>query len=99
MALIMGQFSLRGRWPAKRYAKILELQLCVILDSLVDTVADKMARQLSYSLSHLMSVIEQMDIVWTRAFLMRTRFLDPNFQGDLLAVVSESLFSTCLLAY
>ncbi|KAF8885154.1 hypothetical protein BD779DRAFT_1611982 [Infundibulicybe gibba] len=63
--------SLRGRWPAERYHKILELQL-----------------QIAYSLSHLMSVVEHLEPAWTRAFLKRTRFLDPDFQGDLLAVIS-----------
>lgn len=45
-------------------------------------------RSLSYTLSHLMSVIEHMEPTWTRALLRRTRFLDPDFQGDILAVIS-----------
>ncbi|ESK92525.1 hypothetical protein Moror_4433 [Moniliophthora roreri MCA 2997] len=65
------EFSLRGRWPAKRYQRVLELQL-----------------SLTYSLSHLLSVIEHLEPAWTRAFLSRTRFSDPNFQGDILAVIS-----------
>ncbi|KAF8907756.1 hypothetical protein CPB85DRAFT_1551911 [Mucidula mucida] len=77
VVLIMIQFSLRGRWPAARYQKILDLQM-----------------QIAYSLSHLMSVMEHMEPSWTRAFLVRTRFLDPNFQGDLLAVIS--MISTSL---
>ncbi|KAJ7444827.1 hypothetical protein FB451DRAFT_1433746 [Mycena latifolia] len=71
------EFSLRGRWPAKRYQKIMELQL-----------------QIAYSLSHLMSVVEHMELSWTRAFLRRTRFLDSDFQGDVLAVIS--MISTAL---
>ncbi|KAJ6525711.1 hypothetical protein B0H19DRAFT_1223853 [Mycena capillaripes] len=71
------EFSMRGRWPAKRYQKIMELQL-----------------QLAYSLSHLMSVVEHMESSWTRAFLRRTRFLDADFQGDVLAVIS--MISTAL---
>ncbi|KAF9028574.1 hypothetical protein BDZ89DRAFT_1066048 [Hymenopellis radicata] len=71
------EFSLRGRWPAERYKKILDLQM-----------------QIAYSLSHLMSIMEHMEPSWTRAFLVRTRFLDPNFQGDLLAVIS--MISTSL---
>ncbi|KAJ7172199.1 hypothetical protein C8R46DRAFT_893839 [Mycena filopes] len=71
------EFSLRGRWPAKRYQKIMELQL-----------------EISYSLSHLMSVVEHMEPSWTRAFLRRTRFLDSDFQGDVLAVIS--MISTAL---
>ncbi|KAJ7157023.1 hypothetical protein C8R43DRAFT_998138 [Mycena crocata] len=65
------EFSFKGRWPAKRYHKIMELQL-----------------QLAYSLSHLMSVVEHMETSWTRAFLRRSRFLDSDFQGDVLAVIS-----------
>ncbi|KAF8901456.1 hypothetical protein CPB84DRAFT_1815176 [Gymnopilus junonius] len=42
---------------------------------------------LSYSLSHLMSVLEHLDPAWSRAFLRRTRFMDPDFQGDVLAVI------------
>ncbi|KAJ6597201.1 hypothetical protein DFH09DRAFT_113905 [Mycena vulgaris] len=71
------EFSLRGRWPAKRYQKIMELQL-----------------QIAYSLSHLMSIVEHMEPSWTRAFLRRTRFLDSDFQGDVLAVIS--MVSTAL---
>ncbi|KAF7322544.1 hypothetical protein HMN09_00032900 [Mycena chlorophos] len=65
------EFSLKGRWPAKRYHQIIEVQ-----------------QQLAYSLSHLMSVVEHMDPAWSRAFLRRTRFLDSDFQGDVLAVIS-----------
>ncbi|KAF8186290.1 hypothetical protein BJ912DRAFT_852397 [Pholiota molesta] len=43
---------------------------------------------LAYSLSHLMSVIEHLEPSWARAFLQRTRFMDPGFQGDILAVIS-----------
>ncbi|KAL1742869.1 hypothetical protein HDZ31DRAFT_42289 [Schizophyllum fasciatum] len=50
--------------------------------------------QLAYSLSHLMSVIKHMDPAWTRAFLRRTRLVDSDFQGDLLAVIT--LISTAL---
>ncbi|KAJ7087768.1 hypothetical protein C8R44DRAFT_26769 [Mycena epipterygia] len=71
------EFSLRGRWPAKRYYKIMETQL-----------------QLAYSLSHLMSIVEHMEPSWTRAFLRRTRLLDSDFQGDVLAVIS--MISTAL---
>ncbi|KAJ7219546.1 hypothetical protein GGX14DRAFT_533276 [Mycena pura] len=71
------EFSLKGRWPAKRYHQIMQVQL-----------------QLAYSLSHLMSVVEHMEPAWTRAFLRRTRFLDSDFQGDVLAVIS--MISTAL---
>ncbi|KAJ3877319.1 hypothetical protein F5051DRAFT_408806 [Lentinula edodes] len=50
--------------------------------------------QISYSLSHLLSVIEHLEPAWTRALLSRTRFTDPNFQGDVLAVIS--MISTSL---
>jgi hypothetical protein len=36
-----------------------------------------------------MSVVEHMESSWTAAFLRRTRFLDADFQGDVLAVISE----------
>ncbi|KAF4612524.1 hypothetical protein D9613_012759 [Agrocybe pediades] len=48
---------------------------------------------ISYSLSHLMSVIEHLEPAWSRAFLKRTRFMDPGFQGEVLAVVSMISFS------
>ncbi|KAI0917777.1 hypothetical protein AcV7_007101 [Taiwanofungus camphoratus] len=68
---IVYEFSLRGKWPAERYQKILELQI-----------------QIAYLLSHLMSVVEHLEPAWSRAFLRRTRFLDSDFQGDVLAVIS-----------
>ncbi|PPQ72963.1 hypothetical protein CVT24_000165 [Panaeolus cyanescens] len=49
---------------------------------------------ISYSLGHLMSVIEHLEPAWARAFLRRTRFMDPDFQGDVLAVIS--MVSSCL---
>ncbi|GBE78787.1 hypothetical protein SCP_0116800 [Sparassis crispa] len=76
-ANIIYEFSLRGKWPSKRYQKILELQL-----------------QIAYLLSHLMSVVEHLEPAWSRAFLRRTRFLDSDFQGDVLAVIS--MISTSL---
>ncbi|KAI8969682.1 hypothetical protein BD414DRAFT_256336 [Trametes punicea] len=74
---IVYEFSLRGRWPSRRYQKILDLQL-----------------QIAYLLSHLMSVVEHLEPAWSRAFLRRTRFLDADFQGDVLAVIS--MISTAL---
>ncbi|KAF9813949.1 hypothetical protein IEO21_05385 [Rhodonia placenta] len=50
--------------------------------------------QVAFLLSHLMSVVEHLDPAWTRAFLRRTRFLDADFQGDVLAVIS--MISTAL---
>ncbi|KAF4607640.1 hypothetical protein EYR38_001713 [Pleurotus pulmonarius] len=76
-ANVVYEFSLRGRWPGKRYQRVIELQLYI-----------------AYSLSHLMSVVEHMEPAWTRAFLRRTRFLDSDFQGDVLAVIS--MISTAL---
>ncbi|KAH9974520.1 hypothetical protein BJV74DRAFT_782419 [Russula compacta] len=76
-ANIIYEFSLRGRWPAERYQKILEIQL-----------------EIAYFLSHLVSVLQQLEPAWTRAFLRRTRFVDPDFQGDVLAVIS--MISTAL---
>ncbi|OCH87285.1 hypothetical protein OBBRIDRAFT_814199 [Obba rivulosa] len=74
---VIYEFSLRGKWPADRYHKILEIQL-----------------QLAYLLSHLMSVVEHLEPAWSRAFLRRTRFIDSDFQGDVLAVIS--MISTSL---
>ncbi|KIY44983.1 hypothetical protein FISHEDRAFT_50366 [Fistulina hepatica ATCC 64428] len=56
--------------------------------------------QIAYSLSHLLSTIKHMEAAWTRAFLRRTRFLDPDFQGDVLAVLSmgPSLNLSCLIS-
>jgi hypothetical protein len=42
----------------------------------------------AYLLSHLMSAVEQLEPSWSRAFLRRTRFLDPDFQGAVFAVMS-----------
>ncbi|TFY51396.1 hypothetical protein EVJ58_g10592, partial [Rhodofomes roseus] len=74
---IIYEFSLRGKWPADRYQRILELQM-----------------QIAFLLSHLMSVVEHLDPAWSRAFLRRTRLLDADFQGDVLAVIS--MISTAL---
>ena len=35
-----------------------------------------------------MSVVEHLEPAWSRAFLKRTRLLDADFQGDVLAVIS-----------
>ncbi|KDR73373.1 hypothetical protein GALMADRAFT_251995 [Galerina marginata CBS 339.88] len=48
---------------------------------------------ISFSLSHLMSILEHLDPSWSRALLRRTRFMDPTFQGDVLAVISLISFS------
>ncbi|KAH8091403.1 hypothetical protein BXZ70DRAFT_909843 [Cristinia sonorae] len=76
-ANITYEFSLRGRWPAERYKKILDNQV-----------------RIAFLLSHLMSIIQKLEPAWTRAFLKRTRLLDSDFQGDILAVIS--LISTSL---
>ncbi|TFK48067.1 hypothetical protein OE88DRAFT_1635639 [Heliocybe sulcata] len=76
-ANIIYEFSLRGRWPSKRYQAIVEIQM-----------------QIAYLLSHLMSVVEQLEPIWCQAFLRRTRFLDADFLGDVLAVIS--MISTAL---
>ena len=49
-----------------------------------------MIRQIAYSLAHLMSILECMEPAWSRALLKRTRFIDPDFQGDILAVISQT---------
>ncbi|OAX35889.1 hypothetical protein K503DRAFT_827545 [Rhizopogon vinicolor AM-OR11-026] len=68
---VIYEFSLRGKWPAERYHKILEIQM-----------------QIAYLLSHLMSIVEHLEPAWAHAFLRRTRMLDSDFQGDVLAVIS-----------
>lgn len=60
-------------------------------------IDDFTCRSIAYSLSHLMSVVEHLEPSWTRAFLKRARFLDPDFQGDVLAVISASSFSPAIL--
>lgn len=45
--------------------------------------------QAAFLLSHLMSVVEHLEPAWSRAFLRRTRLLDSDFQGDVLAVISR----------
>jgi|SRR6267142_539125 len=42
-----------------------------------------------------MSVLQRLEPAWTRAFLRRTRFLDPDFQGDVLAVISKVSTKSC----
>ena len=51
-------------------------------------------RKIAYHLSFLMSVVAQLEPAWSRAFLRRCRFLDSEFQGEMLAVISE-LLSRC----
>ena len=50
--------------------------------------------EIAYLLSHLMSVVERLEPAWRRAFLRRTRFMDADFQGDVLAVISTFLLLT-----
>ena len=47
---------------------------------------------ISYALSNLISVLEHLEPSWARAFLRRTRFIDPDFQGDVLAVICTFIF-------
>jgi hypothetical protein len=35
-----------------------------------------------------MSVIEHLEPAWTKAFLKRTRLMEPSIQGDVLAVIT-----------
>ncbi|KAG2070593.1 hypothetical protein BDR04DRAFT_1198344 [Suillus decipiens] len=44
--------------------------------------------QISYQLCHLMSIVLHLEPAWAYAFLRRTRMLDSDFQGDVLAVIS-----------
>ncbi|KAI0318442.1 hypothetical protein OF83DRAFT_1242217 [Amylostereum chailletii] len=74
---VVYEFSMRGRWPAERYQKIVEIQV-----------------ELTLLLSHLLSVVEQLEPAWARAFLCHTQFMSSDFQGDVLAVIS--LIATAL---
>lgn len=47
---------------------------------------------ISYALSNLISVLEHLEPSWARAFLRRTRFMDPDFQGDILAVICTFIY-------
>lgn len=42
----------------------------------------------AFLLSHLLLIVERMEPAWSRAFLRRTRLLEADFQGDVLAVIS-----------
>ncbi|OCB89516.1 hypothetical protein A7U60_g3311 [Sanghuangporus baumii] len=50
--------------------------------------------EIAYLLSHLRSATEHLEPSWARAFLKRTSFLEPEFQGDVLAVIN--MISTSL---
>ncbi|TDL16038.1 hypothetical protein BD410DRAFT_731828 [Rickenella mellea] len=54
----------------------------------------KVQLEIAYLLSHLKSVVEHLEPAWAKAFLRRTRFLESDFQGVVLAVIS--LVSTAL---
>ncbi|KAI5118341.1 hypothetical protein M0805_009144 [Coniferiporia weirii] len=43
--------------------------------------------EIAYLLSHLRSVEEHLEPEWARAFLRRTRFMESDFQGDILSVI------------
>lgn len=49
----------------------------------------------AFLLSHLLSIVERLEPAWCRAFLRRTRLLDADFQGDVLAVISENYCLPC----
>ncbi|KAL5501058.1 hypothetical protein ACEPAH_9445 [Sanghuangporus vaninii] len=70
------EFSLRGKWPEKRYDIINEIQI-----------------EISYLLSHLRSVTEHLELPWAQAFLKRTLLLEPDFQGDVLGIISMISFA------
>ena len=46
-------------------------------------------RKIANHLSYLMAVVAQFEPAWSQAFLRRCRFLDSEFQGETLAVISE----------
>ncbi|EIM24284.1 hypothetical protein E3Q22_00034 [Wallemia mellicola] len=62
------EFSLRGKWPRKRYEALLNVQL-----DLVEL------------LSQFLTVAKQLDPLWTKGVMNRSRFNDHRFIGDVLA--------------
>ncbi|KAI5115077.1 hypothetical protein M0805_006708, partial [Coniferiporia weirii] len=48
------------------------------------TTVHEIQMEIAHLLSHLRSVTEHLELSWARAFLKRTRFLEPDFQGDVL---------------
>src|ERR1700761_8962294 len=49
-------------------------------------------REISYLLSHLASVLQNLEPAWSLAFLNRARFLDPVFFADVLATISKFVY-------
>ncbi|KAF8510808.1 hypothetical protein BU17DRAFT_55138 [Hysterangium stoloniferum] len=49
---------------------------------------------LAYHLTHFLSVVDHLEPKWTKAFLLRTRFVDSAFLGDVLAIIT--MISTAL---
>jgi hypothetical protein len=49
--------------------------------------------QLASLLSHFMSIVGQLEPNWTRALFTRMKLLDPDFQGEVLAVMSEYMMA------
>lgn len=55
------------------------------------TIRYTLLGEIGYLLSHLKSVVEHMEPALATVFLQSTRFLEPDFQGALLAVISAFL--------
>ena len=66
-----------------------ELKLQYSRYKLISSMGQTLSREITYLLSHLRSVIEHLDPEWSKAFLRRTRFLESDFQGDVLSVLCE----------
>jgi len=83
-----------GRWPKGRYKHVLDLQLWanayIFFASSIPRTDISWSSDIGYFLSHFLSVIEQLEPNWSKAFLRRTRFVDAEFLGDVLAVISKS---------
>ena len=80
-----GAVSEDSRNPVVRYVQL------SLSETFVLNVLDN--RKIGYHLSCLMSVVVQFEPAWSRAFLRRCRFLDSEFQGEMLAVISECSIS------
>ncbi|KZP16769.1 hypothetical protein FIBSPDRAFT_1047238 [Athelia psychrophila] len=48
----------------------------------------KIQLEAAFLLSHLLLIVERLEPAWSRAFLRRTRLLEADFQGDVLAVIT-----------
>lgn len=65
------EWSLRGKWPIRRYEHLERIELRILR-----------------LLTHAITIYESLGPAYSRALLKRTRFLDPVFLADCIAVLS-----------